>query len=261
VPSKRTRKSGKAKLGDIWEPSPFPVELSGADRESLASDPLFETTPWVSLPANLSQELPSDPGDTRFAISFLERQQRRIIWMPLSADEAKVRHETYQNYVLSTRLADGMLVCLRHSTGFSPYDPERPSNPTYAPRRTIYLDVYSPIGRINARVIEDLDERDLLSLCGLDLYQPDERDYNWSALVSRDLTIHTRDSRSGKTLINERPITPPELAICRFPLPAFGDIVIMLERVFAFLKCLDIDVPTTASSPAVPMNPAGVPKR
>jgi hypothetical protein len=49
---KERERAEKRKLGDIWEPSPFPVELSGADRESLASDPLFETTPWVSLPAD-----------------------------------------------------------------------------------------------------------------------------------------------------------------------------------------------------------------
>jgi hypothetical protein len=183
------------------------------------------------------------------------------MWMPLSADEAKARHETYQKYVLSTRLANGMLVCLRHETGFSPYNPERPSNPAYGPRRDFYLDIYCSIGRINARVSEDLDERDILSLFGLDLYQPDDTDYKWSALVGRDLTVRTRDSRSGKTLIRERPITPSELAICCFPLPAFGDIMILLERVFAFLKCLGIHVPTTALPPAVPINPAGVPKR
>src|SRR5262249_7446318 len=199
----RERERAEAmKLGDIWEPAPFPVELSGADREGRVSDPLFETTPWVSLPGNLWQEMPCAPGDTRFATAILNRQQRRMLWMPLSADEAKARHETYQNYVLSTRLASGMLVCLRHRTGFSPHDPEPLSNPAYGPRRTFYLDIYTPIGHINVRANEDLDERESFDLCGLYLYQPDDTDYKWSAHVGRDLTVSTRDSRSGETLLH-----------------------------------------------------------
>ena len=50
------------KLGDIWEPSPFPVELSGADRASRTDEPLFLTTPWINLPPSFGENSRAGPA-------------------------------------------------------------------------------------------------------------------------------------------------------------------------------------------------------
>ena len=43
----------KLKLGDIWEPSPFAVEVPEAERTMRCAEPLFVTTPWIARPPGL----------------------------------------------------------------------------------------------------------------------------------------------------------------------------------------------------------------
>jgi len=51
------------KLGDIWEPAPFPVEVPEAERMAKCAEPRFTTTPWVPRPSWLVQEAPGRPGE------------------------------------------------------------------------------------------------------------------------------------------------------------------------------------------------------
>src|SRR5262245_23268884 len=80
------------KLERIWEPSPFPVELPAAER-TRSADPLFPTTPWIPTPAGLSQDLPKEPGEVRFAKKLVCRQDDTLILpVALSREEAEERH-------------------------------------------------------------------------------------------------------------------------------------------------------------------------
>jgi hypothetical protein len=60
-------------LEHIWEPSPFPVELSAAERERRTAEPLFVPTPWISRPEWLLQDPPDHLGDVRYARERLFR--------------------------------------------------------------------------------------------------------------------------------------------------------------------------------------------
>jgi hypothetical protein len=238
---KKELETAKAmKLGDIWEPSPFPVELSGPDRESKVNEPLFVTKPWVSLPPNLWQEMPESPGEVRFAMFILDRGGRKILWMPLTAEEAGARHQGHQNYVLAARLTNGALVCLRHWTSWSPHDPVQPFNPDYVPRRDFHLDIYGPTGRISASIDEDLDKREVVRLYSAAICAADRK--KWSAFNNfRESEVSIRDSRGGEELYSTRPMTDSDVSLCRFQQPSFGDFWTLLSRVHTFLMREGVD--------------------
>jgi hypothetical protein len=242
---KKELETAKAmKLGDIWEPSPFPVELSRRDRESRVSEPLFVTTPWVGLPPNLWDEMPDNPGEIRFTRLILDRGGRKILWMPLPAEAAEERHRAYQTYALGARLGSGTLACLRHSTGWSPHDPEQPTNLAYTPTRSFHLDIYSS-SRISASFDEEFEERDIIKMRSVDLYDDHIGGSNiWHAFNSlREREISVHDSRSGEKVYTRRSMTDSDLSLCRFPLPSFGDVSTLLERVRAYLEREGINGP------------------
>src|SRR5262245_19173682 len=62
------------KLGDAWEPAPFPVELPQAERAQRCSDPPFLTKPWIPRPPRLVETPPDQVGEVRFACDVLWRK-------------------------------------------------------------------------------------------------------------------------------------------------------------------------------------------
>src|SRR5262249_10505967 len=51
------------KLDSIWEPSPFPVEVSAAHRKSRTAEPFFAPDPWPPGPPGLLVDMPQEPGE------------------------------------------------------------------------------------------------------------------------------------------------------------------------------------------------------
>ena len=225
------------KLGDAWEPSPFPVEVTGSDRARVGSESVFFTTPWAELPANLWREMPDVPGDICFATFILERKGRQILWMPLTEQEAKERHQGYQEYVLAARLPDGMLVCLKHRTAWSPHDPVQPLNPAYVPTRDFHLHIHGSNFRITASIDEDREEKGSVDLYSVSVYEGNATSDKWHAFnYFREQTVSIHDSRAGVPLFNKRAMTPSDISLCRFTLPMFGDFWTYFMRVRDYLK-------------------------
>lgn len=115
----------RRKLTDVWEPSPFPAELPAAERTRRSAEPQFATKPWIARPAWLLQDMPDRPGEVRFAKHYFWRDGTPLLLVPLSRDEAEVRHAGGEEYVLATRLPDGILAVLRR-WGIDRFDPFQP---------------------------------------------------------------------------------------------------------------------------------------
>src|SRR5262249_138141 len=103
------------KLGEIWEPTPFPVELPAAERASRPADPLFVPDPWVSRPPWLLQEVPQQAGEVRFAKKWIavggdrkRRIRRQFLLVALSREEAESRHRKDGPYVFVARPRAGI---------------------------------------------------------------------------------------------------------------------------------------------------------
>jgi hypothetical protein len=130
------------KLDKIWEPSPFPVELPAAQRTPRSAEKIFLTNPWPARPPGLWQELPTEPGDVRFAKDFLRRDGKLALPVALTREEAEVRHDAGENYVLAARLPDGLLLLIRLS-GWDRNDPWTFNHaPTWAPIITFMFEVH-----------------------------------------------------------------------------------------------------------------------
>ena len=116
--TKEAETAKELKLGDIWEPTPFPAEVPEAERTRCA-ERRFATTPWVSRPPGLLGDPPENPGEVRFAEYRLWRKGGVTLLVPLTREAADEKHRSYQDYVLATRLEEGILFILRHDTGWS----------------------------------------------------------------------------------------------------------------------------------------------
>src|SRR4029077_9059948 len=148
---KREANTAKAlKLGDVWEPAPFPAEVAEADRTARRAEPRFVATPWIARPPGLLQEPPEEPGEVRFAQERLWRNGRVIMLVALTREEAAERHRTRQHYALATRLPGGNLRGLIHHTSWSPHDPEQPKDRDFVPYREFHLEVYGAMGRLRS---------------------------------------------------------------------------------------------------------------
>lgn len=112
----------KLKLGGIWEPSPFPIELPAAEQRR-AADTLFSTTPWITQRPSPLVDLPAAPGEVRFAVDVGRREGRLILITPLTRQEAEERHQRSETYVLAARLGSGLDFVLKRKLCVDPNDP------------------------------------------------------------------------------------------------------------------------------------------
>jgi hypothetical protein len=96
----------------VWEPSPFPVELPEAERVRV-SEPAFSTTPWISRPEWLLSVMPDQPGELRFGKEIRGRNGRDLLVAPLTREDAEKRHHAGETYATAERLADGSLLTVK----------------------------------------------------------------------------------------------------------------------------------------------------
>jgi hypothetical protein len=233
----REAKTARAlKLGDIWEPAPFPAEVSAADGTARCAEPRFVATPWIARPPGLLQEPPENPGEIRFAQERLWRNGRVIMLVALTREQAEERHRTRQHYALATRLPGGNLLVLIHHTGWSPHDPHQPKNPDYVPRRTFYLEVYGAMGRLRTQFDGDFDRPDVLRMWSVSLYDRITGNNVWLSyndLREGEKTIY--DHRINPRGYTKRPVADADLALCEFAEPRFGDFNDLWQRVVRYL--------------------------
>jgi hypothetical protein len=224
-------------LGDIWEPAPFSVEVAAANGAISCAEPHFMTTPWISRPPGLVEEVPERPGDVRFAKAEMSRNGRVIMLIPLAREAAAELHGTRQDYVLATRLPRGNLLVLRHRTGWSPHNPEQPRNPDYVPRREFLLEVYGSLGRLQTTFNEDSEKPDVVemrSVSVLNQASGDEVWYAYNSFKARERSIYDhRDLTEGRVC---RSFTDSDLSLCKFDAPPFGEFTDLWRRVEKYLE-------------------------
>ena len=226
------------KLGDAWEPAPFPAEVPAAERARRCDDPLFLPTPWIPRPPRLVEQPPSEVGEVRFAHTVLRRKGGVTMLVALTREEAEERHRTRQQYALAARLSDGNLLVIRHHTGWSPHSPDQPKNPNYVPTRTFHLEVHGTRSRVlHSGFHEDLDKSGEMQMRGVDIYKPIGEHKIWSAhnsIAQRTKTIY--DRRNNPRGYEERLMTDADVALCEFAEPRFGDFNDLWQRVEIYLR-------------------------
>lgn len=233
--AKEAAKAKALKLEGIWEPSPFPVELPAAERASRTNEKTFVTKPWIERPSWLLQEVPEKPGEICFAKDYFWRNGRVVLQVPLTRDGAEEMHRTRQNYVLTTRLANGNLLIFRHSTRWSPHDPVNAQN-TYRPI-DVFLDLYGAL-RLSAWCGESRAHRGFLHLHMINIDDDKEEYSSWQcSFLPKDETeksIH--DHRDGKRNYTRTEQTTEERDLINFAIPEFGDFTGLLARIYSIIE-------------------------
>jgi hypothetical protein len=214
------------RLGDAWEPSPFPIEVPEAERAQRCDEPPFPARPWIAPPAGLVNATPMQPGEVRFASKGIRRKAGFVLFAALTRDEAEERHRTRQNYALSRRLPDENLLLVRHCTRWSPHDPEQPRNPNYIPSRRFLLEVYGARGRLlQAGFSEPISRYDFLEMGSLTIFRPVDQGTIWYASNDIDERIKSiYDYRAPPYEREKRQMTEADLSLCAFAEPDFGDL-------------------------------------
>ncbi len=226
------------KLGGVWEPAPFPIEVPASERVAKCAEPRFVTTPWVPRPPGLTQELPERLGEVRFATDELWRKGRIVAFLPLTGEQAEEKHGTYQDYVLFTRLDGGSRLILHHYAGWSLHDPTPRGMPDRAPTRRFELDAYGPSGRrLLATFYEEFDRPGILRLTGATAQRGATGGTLWQTrndFEERKVRIH--DYRTGQQEYARRPLSDSDLALCTFDIPPFGEFSEFWRRIETYLQ-------------------------
>jgi hypothetical protein len=221
----------KLELTEIWEPSPFPAELPAARRPGRSAEPVFLTTPWPERPPWLLQPMPDQPGDVRYAKDILERNDRASLLVPLAREEAKARHEHFEDYVLTARTTDDRLLTLGRRTAAI----DR-CNPVYAKTRkrvwSVYLRVQAHEHRLHVRF--DLDGPDVLILDTLIVFVGGWQRQLWGYGVERDGWI--RAGYISEANHERRLPTDAEIELLTCPMPAFGEFETIVAQMLALLR-------------------------
>jgi hypothetical protein len=236
--SKEGEAAKALKLGDAWEPAPFPGEVPEAERAQRCDDPLFLTAPWLPRPPRLVENPPQEVGEVRFARDVLRRKGGVVMFVAFTREEAEEKHRTRQDYALATQLADGNLLVVYHRTWWSPHNPEQPKNPDYVPRREFNVEIHGARGRLlRASFPEHLDRPGVLKFWTVDIFEPVNQRSFWLAynnVDQREKTIY--DHRENPRGYEDRPMSDLDFSLCLFPEPPFGDFNDLWRRVESYLQ-------------------------
>ncbi|KRE12944.1 hypothetical protein ASE66_20925 [Bosea sp. Root483D1] len=97
------------KIASIWEPSPFPIELSERERESVA-EPQFDAGPWPVTPDGLLALLPEQRGELKFSKDFIFRRSLPLLLEPMTIEAGQRTYEAHERLIAAQRLDDGKLL-------------------------------------------------------------------------------------------------------------------------------------------------------
>jgi len=222
------------KLGNAWEPSPFPVELPVAKRRSV-DEPAFATAPWPAKTAGLVIEPPSEHGEVRFAEKWLTRDGHNVLLAPLTREQAGRKHANREEYILFVRLAADQTLFLQHWTRWSPHDFDQPRNPNYVPKRDYWLRIYTPERYVLALFHGDFDDPDRLEMWSVEVQESIGGKNIWHSyndLREDTITIY----RGSPHAYEERALTAEEKSLCLLAPPPCGDFESLLTRAKLYLE-------------------------
>ena len=227
------------RLGDAWEPSPFPIEVPDAERAQRCDEPPFPARPWIVPPPGLVNAPPTQPGEVRFASKSLRRQGGLVLVVALTREEAAERHRARQDYVLAMRRPDESLLVVRHHTGWSSHDPER-SRYSY---RHFHVGLHGSAGRLlQVSIDEEIGRPRVLRMWSMSVYRMPGHHNIWQAhidVTARTIAVH--DDRQVSHGYTEEPMTDAEFELCEFVEPEFEDFSELWRRVQTFLQMKGID--------------------
>jgi len=223
-------------LEHIWEPSPFSVELPPAERASRSDEPFFLPHPWPARPSWLWGELPTRPGEVRFA-KDVRRSEAYQLLVLLAPEEAEERHRALESYVLAARLTDGLLVLIEHTTAWDRHLPdELPYRLTARDNPRVHVRLIGVkhvadafIARENPNV--DMERFDYVSSrqrtsCG-----------RWECFLQWEQGVRIiKDMRAGEMVLSKTALMPGERDLATFPKPAFGEYAELAERIRGLLR-------------------------
>jgi hypothetical protein len=229
------------KLERIWEPSPFPVELPAAER-TRSADPLFLTTPWIPTPPGLRQELPKEPGEVRFAKNRVGRGDDLILPVALAREEAEERHRQGEDYVLTVRLPDGLLLMIAY---FWHWDRHKPQDFPFerTPRAPSYvIELHGTSRWVLILASSRLYDENIIELNSISVYDRCPFPHRWYCYVHlRDGDKRVYDWRSGEKVFTETALTDEERALATCAVLPFGEYAEVEARARALLRALGYD--------------------
>jgi len=228
-------------LEHLWEPSPFPIELPVTKRTSTA-EPVFDTASWPAAPPWLWQHLPTEPGDIRFAKDLLRREDDLLLPVALTLEQAKDRHRALEDYVLATRLPDGVLLIVRHNTLRDRNDPTRRHQTR--PRSRYNIILRGAKEEIRVTIESAHEDAHLISIFSVEVFRRGGVGSIWLCYFHPDegrKGIH--DSRGRRKIFSERQLTKSERNLCTFPKPPFGEYMVFVDRVRSLLRAAGYDEP------------------
>jgi len=218
----------KFKLTEIWEPSSFPAELPAARRPGRSAEPVFLTTPWPERPPWLLHPMPDQRADVRYAKDTIRRGDHVSLLVPLTCEEAKARHEHFEDYVLAARTTNDRLLTLQRLTAGG----DR-RNPAYADRwerlSRVHFRLQAREHRLYARFRPDTP--DVLILDTLRVFVEGWQRQLWGYEVETDGRI-----RTGYMPKEDRDVrfpTDAEINLLTCPMPAFGEFDAIVARMLA----------------------------
>jgi hypothetical protein len=223
------------KLGDAWEPTPFPVEVPRSESATQLADPLFRPAPWIPRPPGLLGDPPDVPGELRFARSLLRRNGRVMLLAPLTPAEAEERHRNLESYVLAARLEGGALALLDWDAmdRFYPDWSENPVRRGGMPDLRVQLRGSDHFVRVGCPA--EWNEK-LLRLFHLEVDKGGVRNI-WSCYFDHKEDQRLMyDYRTDEKVVTRSPLTSRERDLTMFPRPEFGQLGDVLGRIFASLQ-------------------------
>jgi hypothetical protein len=228
------------KLDAIWEPSPFPVELPPAERRARSAEPVFMTTPWLPPPSWLWQELPTVPGEIRFAKDFSRRNGRLILPVALTRGDAEVRHHAGENYVLVARLPDGLVLMIRQC-GWDRNDPWYVDRaPTGKQMLSLLIELHGESRLVHASTSFDRDGTGDVKINSIAVHERLTHKSFWSCSFDREEDVkRIWDSRSGQRVFTKSQVTVEERELVACQIPPFGEYALVADRLRALLQLLN----------------------
>jgi hypothetical protein len=227
------------RLGDAWEPSPFPIEVPEAERAQKCDEPSFPAQPWIAPPPGLVNAPPNEPGEIGYASKTLWRRSGLVLAVALTREEAEERHRMRQDYALAVRRPDKSLLVVRHLTGWSPHDPERRRNSF----RSFHVELHGSEGLfLHAWIDEEIERPRVLRMWSIDVYRMFGHGTIWQTHNdTRRRTIAIHDDRDGANGYTKEPMSDTEFELCEFAEPGFEDFSELWRRIETFLQMKGVD--------------------
>ncbi len=204
------------KLKEIWEPTPFPAELSAAERAIKSADPIFTPTPWLDFPDTWYQNPPAVPGEVRYGRSWWDHRHGRVrLINPITREQAEERDRNFEGYTLMTRLPDGQMVVL--TKWGSPRDGR------WQPPERYNLQIYDLHGRyMIVPFCENYRTPGILEMRSVDIQRIDEGEVWYSSLNFDENEQSIHDHRQERRY-ERRKLTDADRSAYTFLPPPFGD--------------------------------------